>query len=465
MATKLLLTCTRGGRAGVRSLMGVDTAQLTVGRGPMNDFVFDPAVDGQASTRHAAILRVGDGYVIRDLGATNGTLVDGAIVTGDAPLRSGAVIEFGRGGPLLSVVIVDEETELAGEESTVYVPGPPGPRRQPPVAQAPRRVPGAAPRPTRGSGLASSVPSEPEALAPVRPASARREPTRRDLPVPAPPTSPAARRRWSRALVGLTIVAALIATAWYWVVRADAPPEVTAETIARDNAQALFMLLADIPGHATGYCTAFVIDRSGLLATNAHCVRQAEEHDANGVRTLARMNGRPEQTFVVTHWKVHPDYRQRPLSTDVAIIQLDTGGGVLPTAVELADRETLGSLTSGQVIYTMGFPGQVMNEAQPAADFRSATVSRLTTYDNQPGDPASRRVVWHSALTSRGTSGSPIFDARGHVIAVNGGGASTRRVLVRDPATGGMVEEDSYEATGLNFGIRADAVLELLAPH
>lgn len=51
--------------------------------------------DANASRRHAAFAREGDGWTIDDLGSTNGTYLGGEQVTGPVRLRDGDVVEIG----------------------------------------------------------------------------------------------------------------------------------------------------------------------------------------------------------------------------------------------------------------------------------------------------------------------------------------------------------------------------------
>ena len=48
-----------------------------------------------ASRRHASVVRQGEEVVVRDLGSTNGTLVNGAKIPGERTLEPGDRIEVG----------------------------------------------------------------------------------------------------------------------------------------------------------------------------------------------------------------------------------------------------------------------------------------------------------------------------------------------------------------------------------
>jgi pSer/pThr/pTyr-binding forkhead associated (FHA) protein len=64
---------------------------VMIGRAPSNQIVIDhPTVSAQ----HAALLRTGDSYSLKDLNSTNGTQINGDFVT-DAELKDGDTIRFG----------------------------------------------------------------------------------------------------------------------------------------------------------------------------------------------------------------------------------------------------------------------------------------------------------------------------------------------------------------------------------
>jgi FHA domain len=71
---------------------GLDSAAVTIGRGPANDIPLD---DDFASTVHARLEPRADGVWIEDAGSTNGTVVNGVRLTGPRRLELGDVIRIG----------------------------------------------------------------------------------------------------------------------------------------------------------------------------------------------------------------------------------------------------------------------------------------------------------------------------------------------------------------------------------
>jgi hypothetical protein len=86
----------RGGLPGTHHRLGQST---TIGRAPENEIVVP---NQEVSRRHARIVMVDSGYVLRDLGSPNGTFVNGTRVTSDQRLRDGDKITVGGKGFLFA---------------------------------------------------------------------------------------------------------------------------------------------------------------------------------------------------------------------------------------------------------------------------------------------------------------------------------------------------------------------------
>ena len=67
-------------------------APQTIGRSANNGIVIN---DAEISRRHAQITPQGDGYVLEDLGSTNGTFVNGIRLNHPMALKHGDSVEFG----------------------------------------------------------------------------------------------------------------------------------------------------------------------------------------------------------------------------------------------------------------------------------------------------------------------------------------------------------------------------------
>jgi S1-C subfamily serine protease len=117
-----------GARAG--QIEAFRKGYIGLGRHPLSDVRFDAERDLDVSSRHAAIVRKTEGFVLQDLGSRNGTFVNGTRITGDTLLAEGDVIGFGSNGPALEFGVIEADVELSERSSS------------------PREIVPAAPRPT-----------------------------------------------------------------------------------------------------------------------------------------------------------------------------------------------------------------------------------------------------------------------------------------------------------------------------
>ncbi|PYO62465.1 MAG: hypothetical protein DMD28_05145 [Gemmatimonadetes bacterium] len=82
---------------------------VRLGRDPGSTIVFSGDEANVVSARHAEVRHTSGGWHLVDLGSRNGTLVNGARVTGAVPLKVGDKISLGDSGPKLTVAAVTEE--------------------------------------------------------------------------------------------------------------------------------------------------------------------------------------------------------------------------------------------------------------------------------------------------------------------------------------------------------------------
>jgi len=97
-----------GTRRGQRQEFPVGT-RIRFGRHPECEVSFDPHRDIDASSRHAELRILESGWVLVDLGSSNGTYVEGRRIT-EAPVARNAPvsIDFGPGGPRVRLFVGDD---------------------------------------------------------------------------------------------------------------------------------------------------------------------------------------------------------------------------------------------------------------------------------------------------------------------------------------------------------------------
>lgn len=101
-----------GSRRGQRQEFSAE-GRVRFGRHPECEVSFDPHRDIDASSRHAELRSVDAGWVLVDLGSSNGTYAEGHRIT-EAPVTRNlpVSIEFGPGGPRVRLFVgSDEEIE------------------------------------------------------------------------------------------------------------------------------------------------------------------------------------------------------------------------------------------------------------------------------------------------------------------------------------------------------------------
>ncbi len=92
-----------GGDSGV---IEIETPRFTIGRGPENSLCIPASV---VSRSHAELIRIGDDFLLRDLGSTNGSFVNGVRVS-EQMLNDGDLLRFGNNGPETVFKLIEKET-------------------------------------------------------------------------------------------------------------------------------------------------------------------------------------------------------------------------------------------------------------------------------------------------------------------------------------------------------------------
>ncbi len=239
---------------------------------------------------------------------------------------------------------------------------------------------------------------------------------------------------------------------------------------------ALYFVSVIVDGKVEAAGTAFSAYFTDKLWTNAHVVEGLleEYNDPENAEfrrfLLVTRTGTPlggPETYQWEPYVTHPEWdSEETWSPDVALIQL-LGGEITHESPEFLPREFTDDLRAGQPIGTLGFPGLLpFFNALPIANFREGTISAIRPFYNEAffADPTNTGEIIHTNLGAlAGTSGSPIFDHEGYVIAIHFGGVST---LIRLPDED-EEDEEPGELIGRvelheDFGVNISAAWALL---
>ncbi len=155
----ITLSITSGERAGTSATF--DQPFILIGRHPQADLRFAPAGELTISSRHAALVRRDALYVVRDLGSTNGTYVNGSRIESERVLGEGDVIQLGVRGPTLRFGYARDQSS-AGPATVIEtaIPSEVIPRSPPGEGLRPQAGP---PTPSPRSPLGDVMPPPPQA--------------------------------------------------------------------------------------------------------------------------------------------------------------------------------------------------------------------------------------------------------------------------------------------------------------
>ncbi len=445
--------------------------RVRIGRRGDLELVLDPDQDLEVSALHAELSRTEAGWTLRDRGSRNGTFLNGqALGLSPTTLSHGDQIRLGPKGPLLELFLDEQararqSAENVSPTATVTAPEPQpqgasGTQVQRRLRRATRRLrwilaatvvllvmaggalfytareraewsqERAALEARADSLLASEAQATQalegelseldealersrEELESVRSALAARDAQSSPDPqvtTPEPSSTDGEegelRRRLQEATAALE--------------RQQIAASLDFDGIQDANRQAVAMVFAEHPGGTVATGTGFSVEASGILITSRH-VLLGEDGSSSPTRIAVQFTD-SSQVFPASLLAVSSDW-------DLAAIQVENLVGEVPTVAGLNLRPD--TLSSGVPMASLGFPlGGEMAEAggerSPARPLLSAGVLL--------GRSSGQLEI--QGYGEPGASGSPIFDAQGHVAGILFGGRrdGDRRVLLAVPA-------------------------------
>lgn len=455
-------------------------AYIGLGRHPLSDVRFDAERDLDVSARHAAVIRQGDTFVVRDLGSTNGTFLNGQRVSGDAALKNGDVLAFGQNGPTVEFRVVPGEpgADVVSPAARASAERVSSPREQYPAVAtpAPSAPPAPPPRIARRSSTAVRIAVEVArqthqlrrttkiligllaivlaAFGWTQWAAARdaRELTR--LQAHADSLSRVAQQLLTRFQSELASLRDALRQSQAEVARLSAElaaagssgdaravsrlrgeldaaaarqrglagaAAVDYRAIARRNQDAVVLLVVEYSETEVFSGTAFAVDSQGTLVTNKHML-VGEAGDRRPRRIAVKFSG-SKQWFPGRLVGVAD-------SADVGVVSVEIRGGTPRVAGFTRDPH---GLERGDPVAIIGYP---LGEDLPMERQGQAAVADPTltvgTVSKVLGN-----VVQVDGYGAPGSSGSPLFDREGRVAAVLYGGnrESQGKIIYAVPAT------------------------------
>jgi len=260
----------------------------------------------------------------------------------------------------------------------------------------------------------------------------------RQTPVRAALKATARARKLAVAAVGLVLLVAAAAVA-YVVLQ----PEPITDRLAAARRSVYYVVLVDETGKLDNNATAWVV-APGWLATNAHVTDAIEKGKEKGIKAYVRANFPPYESHEVIETIEHPHYKRyaeivsrhapvtpagRLLSSmnayDVGLLRVAADAKLAPP-LKLAETEALHALKPGDEVGYIGYPSEGMsggvNINAPTPQMHIAKITAVTDYYMTESRPPDRFLIQHTLATAGGSSGSPVFNGRGEVIAVHNAG-------------------------------------------
>jgi S1-C subfamily serine protease len=204
------------------------------------------------------------------------------------------------------------------------------------------------------------------------------------------------------------------------------------DEIIPDLRKKCYIIGFEFEDHIYGMGSGFAISPKHIM-TNAHVVNglieRIENYGMEGITIAAVRDGgviNESFSFELDSFAIHPEYDTSTNYTyDFAL--LTVASGTIEDTVKYESAAKLLDLKVGVEVATIGFPGETnnLNTVQPIATYKSGTISALRPFnpDVVQASPETNVVIQHNFNTTGGTSGSPVFNKDGNVIAIHNSGA------------------------------------------
>lgn len=218
-------------------------------------------------------------------------------------------------------------------------------------------------------------------------------------------------RRSRGTLVLSLLVAALLTAAAITGFVAWTANQGPLDRVAAAGGGSVYFIVLEDGGKVLPVGSAFAVDTSGRLATNAHVASPLAEalKGTRGGTPYAVAQGAVPARRRITRATAHPDWKAGSVENDVGILQLETGAPTV--AVTLAEPSGIMALREGTPVAIYGFPAAFTDPQEPRGSIAANVVRELhgTSY----------MIV--GIAVAPGSSGSPVFAYDGKVVGIVAG--------------------------------------------
>lgn len=261
-------------------------------------------------------------------------------------------------------------------------------------------------------------------------------------------------------LLLIAIVAAIVIGVTLFI-NGDRNADERLAQIAKSKAGAVGFVVATHPEGRSTSATAWAV-APDLYATNAHVVAAVAKIIETGGQAQIRVNQNPNLRFPIIAAKVHPRYGDVRLGFDVGLLQID---GKAPALFAIADQDELSKLSSGYRVAYLGFPSENLfaNNVkidEPIATMQSGIITAVSDFTLGDSGFAKNQLVRHNLAAVGGASGSPIFNARGQVVAILNAGNINTQIVTSDDEEPKLGRTPS--AALVNFAQRVDLLEDIM---